>query len=168
MNEKDKLSDEQMSVWTKQSLKILESLSVPILVIDRNYQTIGVNSAACTEFCASRDLILGRKCFDISHRLDKPCWREGISCPTKTAFETKKRVRCIHEHTHDGKTTFEEIISSPIFNDRGEAEFVIEELNDISELMQSKEITAHLKSIGFTFITLDLIGYQTGSLNQLL
>ena len=35
-------------------------------------------------------------------------------------------------------------------------------------LAQREKIIADLKATGFTFVTLDLIGYQTGSLNQLL
>ena len=133
-----------MSHWTKHSLKILEALSIPILVIDRDYRTIGANSAACRSFCASKDSIVGHKCFSISHNLDKPCWHEGIGCPTKAAFELKKQTRAIHEHIYGGKTVFEEIIASPIFDDQGEVEFVVEELNNITELMQSKEIVDHL------------------------
>ena len=43
------------------------------------------------------------------------------------------------------KIVFEEIIAVPIFDDQGEVSFVVEELNDITELIQSKEIIEHLK-----------------------
>jgi len=49
------------------------------------------------------------------------------------------------DNIYANKVIFEEITASPIFNDQGEVNFVVEELNDITELVQSKEITEHLK-----------------------
>ena len=82
---------------------------------------------------------------DPGDTFDKPCWQEGTGCPVKTAFELKEQTKIIHEHIYGGKTVFEEIIATPIFDDQGEVAFVIEELNDANELIQSKEISAHLK-----------------------
>ncbi len=129
----------------KHSFKILNALANPILVIDRNYQIVGTNNAACRSFCLSTDNIIDHKCFKITHKLDKPCWHEGTRCPVKTAFELKERTRVIHEHIIDDKIVFEEIMASPIFDDQGEVDFIVEELNDITELVQSKEISNHLK-----------------------
>jgi PAS domain S-box-containing protein len=131
--------------WIKHSIKILEALATPILLIDRNYLIIGANSAACRSFCLSTPNIVGRKCFEITHQLDRPCWHEGTGCPARTALELKEQTRIIHEHIYGGKSVFEEIIASPIFDDNGEADFVVEELNNITELIQSKEIAGHLK-----------------------
>jgi PAS domain S-box-containing protein len=131
--------------WTKHSFKILNALAIPILVIDRNYQIVCANNAACRSFCLSTDNIVGRKCFQITHNLDKSCFHEGTACPAKTAFELKEQTRVIHEHIYGGKTVFEEVIASPILDDHGEVDFIVEELNDITELIQSKEIAAYLK-----------------------
>jgi uncharacterized protein len=35
-------------------------------------------------------------------------------------------------------------------------------------LPQREQITAHLKSLGYLYVTLDLLGYRTGSLNEAL
>ena len=131
--------------WTKHSFKIINALATPILVIDRNYHIVGANNAACRSFCLSTDNITGNKCLKVTHKLDRPCWHKGFSCPTKTAFERKDQTKIVHKHIYDGETVFEQVIASPILDDHGEVDFIVEELNDITELIQSKEIADHLK-----------------------
>jgi PAS domain S-box-containing protein len=131
--------------FRKHSFKILEALALPVLVIDRDYRVMGANRAACRLFCLSTEDIVGRQCFKIAHQLDRPCWHEGTGCPAKTAFELREQTRVIHEHSHGGKTIFEEVTASPVFDDNGEVEFVVEELNNVTELIQSKEIAGHLR-----------------------
>ena len=130
---------------TKHSFKILEALAVPILVIDRDYCIIGANSAACRLFCLPAHDIVGQQCFTITHQLDRPCWHKGTGCPAKTVYELKEQTRIIHEHRYGGKTIFEEVTASPVFDDQGEVEFIVEELHDVTELIQSKEIAGHLR-----------------------
>jgi PAS domain S-box-containing protein len=131
--------------WTKNSYQILNALTKPILVIDRNYHVVAVNSAACMSFCLSTDDIVGQACFKITHKLDRPCWQEGTNCPAKVVFELKEKTQIVHKHIFGDKVIFEEITAAPIFNDQGEVNFVVEELHDITELIQSKEIIEHLK-----------------------
>jgi len=131
--------------WIKNSFEILNALTKPVLVIDRNYHIVAANSAACRSFCLSLDDIIGRGCFKVTHKIDRPCWQKETHCPVRMTFELKKETRVIHKHIYTGKVIFEEIIAAPIFDDQGEVNFIVEELNDITELIQSKEITEHLK-----------------------
>lgn len=131
--------------WINNSLEILNALTKPILVIDRNYHIVAANNVACRSFCLSTDNIVGQECFKITHKLDRPCWQEETNCPVKVAFELKEKTTVIHQHTYAGKVVFEEITAVPIFDDQVEVNFVVEELNDITELIQSKEIIEHLK-----------------------
>lgn len=132
--------------WRKNSLDILNALDNPILVIDRNYKIVATNSAACTSFCLSLDKIVGQECFKVTHKVDKPCWQTGTHCPAKVTFELKEKTTVIHQHTHAGKTVFEEIIAAPIFDDQREVNFIVEEFIDMTEMIQSKEIVEHLKT----------------------
>ena len=131
--------------WIKHTNMIINALATPILVIDRSYSIIGANKAACRTFCSFTDNIVGSKCFKATHKLDRPCWLEGAMCPSKKAFELKEQTKIVHEHIYGGKTVFEQVIASPIFNDHGDVDFIVEELNNITELIQSKEIVDHLK-----------------------
>jgi len=131
--------------WENNSLEILNALTWPILVIDRNYHIAAANSAACRSFCLSVDSLVGQECFKVSHNLDRPCWQKETYCPAKVAFELKDNTRVIHQHIHAGKSVFEEIIAAPIFDDYGEINFVVEEFIDMTELIHSKEIIEYLK-----------------------
>ena len=131
--------------WEKNSLEILNALTMPIMVIDSNYQIVAANGSACSSFCLSLERIVGNKCFKISHNLDTPCWQHEALCPAKVAFELKKKTAVIHRHTHADKEVFEEVIAAPIFDNKGDVKFIVEELIDMTELIQSKEIIDHLK-----------------------
>jgi PAS domain S-box-containing protein len=117
----------------KNSFEILNALGKPILVIDRNYHVVAANRAACRSFCLSLGNIIGQECFRVAHKGDKPCWQNETHCPVRVAFELKDKSRVIHQHNYAGKTVFEEVIAVPIFDDQGEVNFVVEELNDMTK-----------------------------------
>ncbi|MCI5224587.1 MAG: PAS domain-containing protein [Candidatus Electrothrix sp. AR4] len=128
------------------SLSILNAISCPIIIIDSNYYVVAANNSACKLFGCSLDNIVGHECFRVTHHLERPCWQEGgLQCPAKIAFELQEQVKIIHKHNHSNKTVFEQIIATPFFDDQGNPDFVIEEFNDITELVQSKEVTEQLK-----------------------
>ena len=131
--------------WGKNSLEILNALTQPIMVVDRNYHIVAANSPACRSFCLSLDKIIGQECFKITHRLDRPCWEEETLCPTKVTIELKEKTKVIHQHTYAGKSVFEEVIAAPIFDEQGEVNYIVEEFFDMTELIQSKEIIEYLK-----------------------
>ena len=131
--------------WEKNSFEILNALDKPILVIDRNYHVVAANRAACRSFCLSLDNIIGQECFRVAHKGGNPCWQNETHCPVRVAFKLKDKSRVIHQHNYAGKTVFEEVIAVPIFDDQGDVNFVVEELNDMTELIQSKEIIEYLK-----------------------
>ncbi len=126
--------------------KIFDAVRQPILVIDRNYTIVDVNNAACILMNMGRDRIVGQACFKITHGIHRPCWQEETSCPVQLAFELQKQASVIHKHKPAGKIVFEEVVASPIFNDKGEISFVVEELRDVTELVDLKEIREHLMS----------------------
>ncbi len=127
-------------------LKIFDVVHQPILLIDRNYTIVDVNSAACVSMNLPRDKIIGQTCFKATHQIEMPCWQDAMSCPVRVAFEIKKQTSVIHKHTRAGKIIFEEVVASPIFNDEGEINLVVEELRDVTELINTKEIDEHLRS----------------------
>ena len=131
--------------WEKASFQILNALDKPVLVIDRTYHIVAANNAACRSFCLTRDSIIGQACFRAAHKADSPCWLTETHCPVKVAFELNEKTRVIHQHYHGGKTVIEEVVATPILGDHGEVNFIVEELNDVTELITSTEIIEHLK-----------------------
>ena len=131
--------------WEKNSFEILNALDRPILVIDRSYRIAAANRAACKSFCLSLDKIIGKECFKVAHQVDTPCWLTEIRCPVRIAFELGGKTKTVHQHFHAGKIVLEEITAFPLFDNQGDVRFIVEELNDVTELIQSKEIVEHLR-----------------------
>lgn len=129
----------------KNSFEILNALDKPILAIDRRYRIVSANKAACRVFCLTLNNIIGKECFTVAHKVDTPCWRTEMHCPVKVAFELKEKTRVIHEHIHAGKAVIEEVVAFPVFDAQGNVKFIVEELNDVTELLHSKEIIKHLQ-----------------------
>jgi PAS domain S-box-containing protein len=129
----------------KNAFQILNALDKPILVIDRNYHIVAANSVACKSFCLSLGNIIGQECFKVTHNVDLACWLTEKHCPVRVAFELKEKTRVIHQHVRGGRTVIEEVIAAPIFDDEGEVNFIVEELNDVTELIKSIEVVEHLK-----------------------
>jgi PAS domain S-box-containing protein len=127
-------------------LKIFDVMRQPILLIDPDYAVVDVNSATCVSMNLTRDKIVGQLCFKVTHGIDSPCWKEKMSCPVRFVFKYQKQTSVIHRHNVAGRFVFEEIVASPIFDDEGEVHFVVKELRDVTELINLKEISDHLRN----------------------
>jgi PAS domain S-box-containing protein len=129
----------------KYCFEILNAIAKPILLIDSNYQILAANSMAFNSFHLSPDDLVGRACYKITHRFEGPCWQEQTKCPVKEAFKSHKKTTAIHKHNYKGTVIIEEIIAVPVFDDQGKILFIVEELNDVTELVKSKEVIDHLR-----------------------
>ena len=131
----------------EERLKIFKALSQPILVIDKNYTIADANPSACARINLPYEKIIGQACYKLTHHVHKPCWEtDKACCPVKLAIENVKPMRVIHEHKYDTRTVIEEIVATPIYGVNGKVEYTIEELRDISELLNAKEVIAYLKN----------------------
>jgi PAS domain S-box-containing protein len=141
-----RLNGEYELDWNKDAHRILNALDKPVLVIDRAYHIIAANNAAIRTFCLSLNDIIGKECFKVTHKTEIPCWSTGMECPVKLAFETRERTKVINQHMYAGRTVIEEVTAVPMIDDHGDIDYVVEELNDVTELVHSKEIAEHLKN----------------------
>ena len=122
-------------------LKIFDAVRQPILLIDPGYMIVDVNRATCLLMDLTRDKIIGRP----SHSSERPCWQDNSFCPVHTAIESGKQTSVIHQHRHGGRVVFEEIVASPLFDEAGRVEYIVEELRDVTDLIHLKEIRDHLE-----------------------
>jgi PAS domain S-box-containing protein len=119
---------------------IFNSVSIPVLMIDRDYVVIEANMAAMTHLELSPGDVIGQPCFKATHSREKPCWlTKEIDCPVKEAFETGKRAHAIHQHLIQGKVVVEELIATPLDEGTGVVSYVVEEFRDVTELLELRE-----------------------------
>jgi hypothetical protein len=117
--------------------KIFDNLSLPLLLIDRNYVVVEANRAALSHHHGETESgVVGRSCFALTHGSAEPCWRSGeVACPVKEAFESRERARAIHKHRIGDRLVVEEIVATPFDEGTGEIDYVIEEFRDVTELL---------------------------------
>lgn len=113
---------------------ILESVDEGFIVIDRDYRIIMANEAYMRTLKKSRDEVIGRRCYECSHDIDKPCYENEEDCPARQTFESEKSHSAVHTHFDaDGSPVYVEIKSYPMKNAAGEVSSVIEICIDITE-----------------------------------
>jgi PAS domain S-box-containing protein len=120
--------------------KIFDTIRQPVLLIDRNYIVVEANAAARSHSPEAGSRVIGRGCFETTHASEEPCWTLGnVTCPVRKAFETKQRSRVIHKHRIGDRLVVEEIVATPIVEEGGAIEFVVEEFHDVTELLKLRE-----------------------------
>ena len=120
--------------------KIFNSLSEPVLLIDRNYTVVNINSAVSSHLNQPAEKILGQPCFEVTHGVDKACWESGeILCPVKEAFKTQRRSRAIHKHLIGDRLVVEEVVATPLDEGALEINYVVEEFRNITKLLDLRE-----------------------------
>ncbi len=126
---------------------LINSLQEAVIIVGRDYRIYDANEAACKVTQKKRGQVIGNPCCEILHLSKDPCYNKGIQCPVKMVFETGERTRVIHKHSSiSGISRWEEIIASPLKNEDGEINLVVEEIRDCSELLKNRNIIEELTS----------------------
>jgi PAS domain S-box-containing protein len=117
---------------------LLNHMYVDILIVDRDYRITDVNKAFLTTSGRTREEVIGRHCYEISHGYDEPCENHGEECLLRKVFATGEPSSNIHQHLHtEGWKVWVSILMSPFKNEKGEVTHVIEAMRDISDLVKS-------------------------------
>ena len=93
----------------------LETLPEPHILCDRDYRIVAAN-AAYRGKCAHFAQVLGRTCYEVSHRYTAPCDQAGEVCPLARSLASGQRERAVHLHYGSGGELYESIDLSPVRN----------------------------------------------------
>lgn len=115
---------------------IINSVGSGIMVINKDYTVSLMNNAA--KEMIDMNIIenpAAPKCYEISHHLNTPCDSDFHPCPLAMVIEGKKQVQVIHKHiSNSGDKKIVELTATPLFNEKGEVDAIIESAHDITEL----------------------------------
>ncbi|MEE8173947.1 MAG: PAS domain-containing protein, partial [Dehalococcoidia bacterium] len=121
---------------------VIDSLDDELMVIDRDLHITQVNAALLRKHRASRQEVIGRHCYEVSHGIAEPCLPPDCECPVKKVWETGKLVRLPHYHRY-GADDYEErcvdIIASPLRDSQGNTIEVVELMRDVTEAKQLEQ-----------------------------
>jgi len=111
-------------------VSFLETFPEPHILCDRNYRIIAANEAYRANWVDQVEVV-GRTCFEVSHRYSVPCDQAGESCPLLRSLQSGQRERVLHLHYTSRGETFENIELSPIRDKGGEVAYYIEKLEPL-------------------------------------
>jgi two-component system response regulator HydG len=94
-------------------VSFLETLPEPHILCDRDYRILAANEAYRANWVDQVEVV-GRKCFEVSHRYTVPCDQAGESCPLQRSLQSGRRERVLHLHYTARGESFENIELSPI------------------------------------------------------
>ncbi len=101
-------------------VSLLEVQSAPFVLIDDQYQIVGANQAYCDNYGISQQEIVGKHCYQVSHRSDVPCHQHGEDCPHQAVFTTAKPHEVIHTHfDRHHRPEYARIKGHPIMGEAG-------------------------------------------------
>ncbi len=126
---------------------VLDAIDDGVVVLDAQRRIVAANAAFLRRTGVTAEELLGRTCDHATECM--PC-REG--CPTRACLtHVQAHGQVFSRRLADGGTAWEEIRSSPVFDDQGNVERVIEVWRDISERRRTEARMAEshrLSSLG--------------------
>lgn len=111
-------------------VSFLHSLPEPHILCDRDYRIIAANDAYRANW-ADQPEVVGKKCYEVSHRYRVPCDQAGEFCPLQRSLRSGQRERVLHLHHTPHGERFENIELSPIRDARGDIAYYIEKLEPL-------------------------------------
>lgn len=111
-------------------ISFLETLPEPHILCDRENRIIAANDAYRNNWLDQQEVV-GRKCYEVSHRYEVPCNEAGEFCPLQRSLRSGQRERVLHLHHTPAGEVFENIELSPIRDESGEIVYYIEKLEPL-------------------------------------
>ncbi|HTP05197.1 MAG TPA: PAS domain-containing protein, partial [Nitrospirota bacterium] len=112
---------------------LINSITDPIMIIDRECRVIMVNDAFLAMHGDTRENIIGQSCFKMLHHQDMPCQLPDGKCPYREVFESGKSIKVTHRpFTLRNKEIIVELTASPMRDRAGEVVRMIEVMRDVT------------------------------------
>jgi PAS domain S-box-containing protein len=112
----------------------------PFVIIDRKFTIVAVNKAYENTYGGSREEMIGKSCYQVSHHNDKPCYETGEDCPYQNVYASGEGCSCLHIHyDDDGDMHKVRIKAFPLYDGDGEL-YLGEAIEELSR-QDPKEIS---------------------------
>ncbi|MBW1669888.1 MAG: response regulator [Deltaproteobacteria bacterium] len=116
-----------------QKKAILDGITINMMFVNKNMETIWVNRAAAASANISPEDMVGHRCYEFWGDGSKKPW-DG--CPAMKVFRAKKTAQAIR-HTSDGKVW--DLRADPVFNEKGNLAGVINLAYDITSKLRLED-----------------------------
>lgn len=97
----------------------------PAILLDRDYRVLAANRAYCEVYGEGRPIV-GRRCYEVSHRYNVPCDQAGESCPLAASLSSGQPQRVLHLHHTPRGEEHVEVETRPVRNAAGDTVYFME------------------------------------------
>lgn len=120
---------------------VLNNMNDPISIIDvSDHRIVEVNCVFLRQYGVLEDEVLGRRCYEVTHRSSDICSPPLNACPLIETMRTGLHATAEHIHyDKEGRKIFVEVSTSPITDGRGKLRQVVHVSKDITERKKAEE-----------------------------
>ena len=116
--------------------QLINHIQTAVVLIDKNMTVIEANEAFQQRSKLSSTNVVGTKCFHSAYSFTQSCSNKTDKpCPLTESFRTKKTARALHHFWIDDHAVVEEVTTTPVIDEEGNVNYVIEEFRDITKLL---------------------------------
>ncbi len=118
---------------------VFSSIRDRVLIMRPDYRIVDANDALLSWVGMKKEEIVGKFCYQVTHRCLEPCHLKGSFCPLKESLETGGVGHAIHEHYGpDNEVRYCEVTTVPLKNRKGQIELILEIVRDITDELEKK------------------------------
>jgi diguanylate cyclase (GGDEF)-like protein/PAS domain S-box-containing protein len=120
---------------------VFDNIRENIVVVDvESYEILHANQSFVESFGISREDVRKKRCYEVTHRNEKPCHESGEECPARLAADTGSVARCVHVHRDEfGGSQICRLTAYPIRESEGKVLRVVEISEDITEQVRLQD-----------------------------
>jgi len=111
-------------------MSFVEGLPEPHILFDTQYRILAANAAYRRQFSPDRSVV-GRTCYEVSHRFSVPCDQAGETCPLLRSRESGQRERVLHLHHTPKGEEYVNIELAPLLDATGKQAFYVEKMEPL-------------------------------------
>jgi diguanylate cyclase (GGDEF)-like protein/PAS domain S-box-containing protein len=120
---------------------VFDSIRENIVVVDaENYGILHANRSFLDSYGISLEESRKKRCYEVTHRFDRPCHESGEACPVRLAADTGRVSKCEHVHIgKNGESRMVRLAAYPIRESDGTVRRVVEISEDVTERVRLQE-----------------------------
>jgi two-component system, NtrC family, sensor kinase len=143
------LEERKLRERTEEMETILNGIHDFIMVITPQMEIIEVNDAFLSKMHYTRKDVIGKKCYEVYHKIDHPCNGGQTDCPLREVVSNKRQSRKIQTRLMpNGENRYYEVQIYPIWEKDGKIQKFIHISRDITQhKKEEEEITRRLEQM---------------------
>ena len=137
--------------------KVFDSLSLPALILKPNGIVISANKIFLKNYGINKEAIIGQTCHEFFYDSEDPCPHE--TCPRTRVLAEKEGQSILRRVKLPGrKEKWEDRIFSPILDDAGEVQYIVEKIRDVTHIKRLERELSGIKVFMEKFVESSMSG----------